>query len=138
MELFRPSHTFVDAVINHPSVRPTVEQGLFRLSSFDIVNDRANEIVADSGGLALFLYLGNGAYEGHIFRLEGSRGANALAFGKLALQRLFGRPGVYQMHSAVPVQLPAARAYCRRLGLKPVGRDLFNEYFSTETSQWAG
>ena len=137
MILFTPSPFFFDAVINHSSVRPTTQRGSERLSSEDVLEDPANLAVAFEGGVALFRKVGVQAYDGHIFVLDGSRGSEALQFGKAALARLATRPDAIYLHTGVPLALPAARTYCRRLGLKSEGRDLFNEYFSTEIQQWA-
>ena len=137
MITFTPSPEFVDLVINHPSVRPTVQLGANRLSSEDVVRKPGNVVVAYEGGVALFQRLGEGLYDGHIFTLEGSRGSEALAFGRLALARLAERSEGGTLRTAVPITLPAARFYCRKLGLKPEGRDLFNEYFTTEIAAWA-
>lgn len=138
MNTFTPSAKFVDAVSNHPAVRATIDQGCWRVRSYGVITDSRNRVIAFEGGYALFLGLGEGLYEGHVAALPGSRGAAALAFGKVALQWLFADVEAHRVVVPVPVQLPAARTYCRRLGLKPDGRDLFQEYFSTEAVAWAG
>lgn len=136
MKTFTPSPTFVDAVVNHPEVRPYVEGGTARLHSADVVLNPDNYVVAWDGGVAVFIGRGQGVYEGHIATLPASRGVKALAFGKAALQRLFAERRARRLVAHVPLELPAARVYCRRLGLKSESRDLFEEHFSMEVSQW--
>lgn len=136
MKTFTPSHDHIDLVINHPDVRPYVQQGVGRIYSDGYIS-ALDLVVGYEGGVALFRYFGNGCYDGHIFTLPGSRGVEALRFGRLALARLATRKDAVWLRTGVPVVLPAARMYCRRLGLKSEGRDLFNEYFSTEIARWA-
>ena len=135
--LFRPNAYFVDLVINHPSVRPTTQQGFQYLSSEETLKKPGTFVYAFGGGVALFQHILDYTYDGHIFVLEGSRGSRALAFGHAALARLARDSDARQLRTGVPLALPAARLYCRRLGLKSESRDLFNEYFSAEVSQWA-
>lgn len=132
--IFQPSDKFVDLVINHPDVRPTVQHGAHRLYAD---TDEAIYLAFDYG-VAMFRTFGK-EVDGHIFVLPAGRGAPALAFGKAALERLttLVPPETRRLRTGVPLQLPAARIYCRRLGLKPEGRDLFNEYFTAEIAEWA-
>lgn len=137
MILFTPSATFVDAIINHPDVRNTIERGTHRLQSASVIHDPNNYVVAYEQGVAVFVGRGLDIYEGHICTLKGSRGAEALRFGKAALHRLFTERRARKVVAYVPLELPAARFYCRRLGLKSESRDLFEEHFSMENTQWA-
>ena len=135
--IFTPSHKFVDMVINHPAVRPTVQRGTERLSSEAVLNRPGTLAVGGACGVALFQRY-NDTWDAHIFVLPSGRGAAAVAFGKRALERLaIHTGGSGNIHTGVPIVLPQARFYCRRLGLKPEGRDLFNEYFTTEILSWA-
>lgn len=137
MTLERPTVAFFNAVINHAEVRPTVEAGAHRLDASAVLSDVRTIALTNGGGIALFLYIGAGHYEGHVFCLPGHRGAGALALGKAALRQLFALPDARKLSAPVPLVLPAARLYCRKLGLRPIGRDLFQEYFLTEASEWA-
>lgn len=112
----------LDLIINHPEVRPTVERGDHRLSSFDLLSDYRNVCYAGEGGAALFVYKGAGHFEGHVFLLPGARGAVGLAFGREALRALFASGSVHKVTAAVPWELPAARMYVRRLGFVSKGR----------------
>lgn len=137
MGLFVPSTGFVNAVINAPGVRGTVQQGQHRLDASRFLSEPRNAVIGWAGGLAAFEHVERGLYEGHVFALPGYRGAAALTFGKQAVSWLFAKVGADRLVAPVPIQLPAARIYCRRLGLRPSGRDLFQEYFEVEACQWA-
>lgn len=137
MDLVIPSLAFVQMVINHPGVRPTVQQGDDYIDACAAYRDDANQIISFEGGIALFKHLGCAVYEGHVFVLPGHRGSEALAFGKAAVTWLFTGPMALKLSVPVPLVLPAARYYCRKLGLKPTGRDLFQEYFEVEAAEWA-
>ena len=86
--------------------------------------------------MALFEHVQRGSYEGHVFCLPGHRGAAALAFGRAAVSWLFETVCAERLAAHVPMWLPAARIYCRRLGLRSAGRDLFQEYFEVEAVSW--
>lgn len=137
MTLFTPSPKFFNLVINHPEVRPTVQQGSHRLYSDAVLANPTTFAVGGLHGVALFQQYPD-AWDAHIFVLPSGRGATGVAFGLAALEQLARHTGGRgSVHTGVPVQLPQARIYCRRLGLKPESRDLFNEYFTAEISRWA-
>lgn len=135
MDLFTPSKRFVEAVLNHPAVRHRVQGGNGRLMANNLPVDCVWR--AFVGGWALFIPLGARSYEGHVAVIPEYWGRPALAFGKAAVTDLFTKYDGARLTVPVPVQLPAARAYCRRLGLKPDGRDLFQHYFIMEAESWA-
>lgn len=114
---------FVDLIINHPDVRPTVQKGCDRLSSVDVLSDYRNICYGGEGGVAIFIWKGEGVYEGHVFLVPGCRGACGLAFGKAALRALFASGACCKVVAEVPWELPAARWYVRRLGFVSRGRD---------------
>lgn len=131
------SHILIDAIVNHPTVRPTAQGGSERLSSYGLIRRGAVAFADDKGCLLLFVPQGDGVWEGHAFAVAGSRGGNAIAFGKLAVGRLFTDHRARRLVAAAPLQLPAVSYYCRRLGLKPVGRDDYQENFEVEAAQWS-
>lgn len=135
MNLFTPSARFVEAVLNHPAVRRRVQGGNGRLSASNLPVDCVWR--AFDGGWMLFQPVGAGSYQGHVAILPDYWGGPAVTFGKLAITDLFTKYGGLRLEAAAPVQLPAVRSYCRRLGLKPEGRDLFQHYFSVEAESWA-
>lgn len=135
--LVRASHILIDAIINHPTVRPTVQEGDERLSCYGLMRDGAVGYADDKGCLLFFVPKEDGVWDGHVFAVAGSRGANAVTFGKQAIGRLFTDHRALKMVAAAPLRLPAVRVYCRRLGLKPVDRDHQYAYYETEVGQWA-
>lgn len=137
MQTFRPTPYFVNVIINHPDVRSTFERGEHRVYSEDVVLKPENACYAYDSGVAVFVGLGGGVYEGHIAVLKPSRGSEGLLFGRAALQRLFTERRASKLVAHVPLVLPAARFYCRRLGLVSESRDLFEETFTMENTQWA-
>lgn len=134
--MITPTIEFVDSIINHPSVRPTAQEGDYKLSAAKAFANGARAVVCQTG-VILFMPIGWGTWEGHIFMLEASRGATALAFGRQALSRFFAYPDASRLRAAVPLQLPAARMYCRRLGLRAVAKDPLYERFELEAAEWA-
>lgn len=136
--MIEASPTLVDLIINHPSVRPTADccEGVLR--SRELFERGAVAYAEEEGfGCALFVPIGGDVWQGHIFIVEGGRGAAGLALGREALNCLFRGRLARKVVAAVPLALPAARFYCRRLGLKPVGRDDLVENFVLEIEQWA-
>lgn len=60
--IFTPTEEFVDAIINHPSVRPTAQEGGGRLFSAKAFGNGA-VAVGCQGGVALFMPIGCGSNE---------------------------------------------------------------------------
>lgn len=137
MRVFHPSNAFIEAVCNHPRVRPTLDLGSRRLRACSLPLNTVT--LAFDGGVALFVprSIVRDVYDGHVAVHPRWWGRPALAFGKAAVTRLFEEYGAARLEVQTSAQLPTAAAYCRRLGLKPEGRDLFQEYFSMEAEQWA-
>lgn len=145
MILFTPSAAFVEAICNHPRVRPTLDLGNRPLRANNL--PRESVLLAFEGGVAIFNrwrpYLEGpdtplrSVFEGHVAVHPRWWGRPALAFGRSAVSALFDMHGADRLEVATSAQLPTAAAYCRRLGLKPEGRDLFQEYFSMEAASWA-
>lgn len=113
--------SLIDLMINHADVRPTIEQGDHRLSSLELLTDHRNVCLAGTGGAALFVWVREGVYKGHILLLKHARGSQGFAFGKAALAVMFDRHGALTVEAAVPKALPAARTYVRRLGFLSKG-----------------
>lgn len=137
METFVPTAEFVNGVINAPGVRPMVQAGVGRLEAATFLSRVNNAVLAYQGGVAVFEHVERGSYEGHVFCLPGQRGAQALEFGRVAITWLFEEVSADRLLVPVAIWLPAARLYCRKLGLRGVARDLFQEYFEMEALQWA-
>lgn len=137
IETFYPTAEFINSVINAPGVRPTVQAGTDRLDAARFVREPRNAVLAYRGGVAAFEHVERGLYEGHVFCLPGQRGSQALEFGRRAVTWLFETVGADKLWVPVAIWLPAARFYCRKLGLRYAARDLFQEYFEMEAVQWA-
>ena len=134
--LSRPSLTWIDAVINHPSVRSAIEQGTHRLTAESLLASGAR-VFGEQGAVIVLVPLGQGVYQGHVAAIDGSRGAVALQLGASVLRTVFNAGEAVKVVAEVPLQLPAARLYCRRLKFSSIGQDLFQEYFEVEAAQWA-
>lgn len=125
MLCFRTSSAhLVNVFINHPDIRPTIEKGEHELNSLELLTDHRNIVLCGEGGGAVFLAQPeDNVYEGHIFLLKGQRGAVGLAFGKAALAAMFGLYEASTIVAKVPMRLPAARMYVRKLGFSSTGED---------------
>lgn len=126
----------VDRIINHATVRLTAQGGLYHLDSRPVFQ-RGGVAYGNEDACAIFLPISGGVWEGHIFCKRGQRGAAALKLGKLALGRLFTDHRASKLVAAVPLLLPQARVYCRRLGLRSVEVTKYEERFELEVSRWA-
>lgn len=128
MIFFKPSITFFDAVINHPSVRPSL-RGTEKLTSESLYRDPMNVILASEGGVVLFKHEKFIEYEGHVFCLEGHRGRSALQLVAQGLKQVFDDSKSSLVRALAPTGLPQVGVLCRRAGFKLVDRDLFGEHF---------
>lgn len=117
------SSELVDAIVNHPSVRPTIEMDSYRINSAPLVNDPHNVFVAGNGLVAMFIGQGAGAYLGHFAAIDCRRGRTALRFGQAALSILFEDCGGLLCRAQVPLQLPQAVWFVKRLGFTSLGAD---------------
>lgn len=127
-DFFRPSTVFFDAIINHWSVRPTL-RGTGWITSKELVEDPKNIILAAVGGVVLFKHEGGGEYDGHVFCLEGFRGASALALVAQGLKTVFDDSNSSLVRALAPRGLPGVAVLCRWAGFKLVDHDLFGEHF---------
>lgn len=111
----------INLMINHDDIRGTIQGGTEWLDATDLLLDSRNVCLAGTGGAALFMWQAPGVYKGHIWLLRGARGVGGFAFGQTALAVMFGQHGAVRIVAAVPLQLPAARVYVRRLGFLSSG-----------------
>jgi hypothetical protein len=131
--MFRTFSTkLVNAIINHPDIRPTIQGGDYYLDSREVVEDPDNIVFICSYGVILFLSQGGGVYDGHIAFVKAGRGKVALQAAKRALDDLYAARAVSKVTAAVPLQLRAARLLCRLLGFVAVGQDPKQEFFVLE------
>ena len=129
----------VNALINHPDIRPTMERGEHRIDSTEVVENLNNVVFASEHGVIVFLYKGEGVYEGHIGLLAACRGKQGLKLAGEALDRLFGQYNARKVTSAIPNALPQAKMFVRRLGFtsEGVAEDKPVENFVMEARRWA-
>lgn len=122
----------VDAIINHPDVRPTMEQGTERITCRMHIYDSRNLFYVNSYGFAFFKYLAPGFYDLHAGFLREGRGSVAFSSLRSALEAVFTEHGAQKVAAAIPSQLRAARIMCRMLGFTSVEGDPRQEFFALE------
>lgn len=125
MELHRTfAPEVLDAILNDPTVRPTIEtKAKGRIDSTPLVCCPSNIVIVGEAGAAIFAGLGVGRYVGHIAVPERYRGRLGLDLGRGALAMLFGAYGAACCRCEIPLGLPQAILYVRRLGFVSLGRD---------------
>lgn len=126
------SHKLVDAILNHPDVRPTINKGDERISCRRHIDDPRNIFLVNSYGFAFFKYLDEGFYDLHTGFIATGRGATAFNSLRSALESVFTDHGGQKIAAAIPLQLRPARIMCRMLGFSSVGRDPQQEFFALE------
>lgn len=129
----------VNAMVNHPDVRPTIESGEHRLDAYDIVRDPNNVVYVNEHGVVIFLGRGNGEYDLHGGFLTPYRGKVALQDVSGAIDRLFNEHRATTIRVSIPVVLSPARFFVRRLGFRSLGVDPAKpvEHFIMEAESWA-
>lgn len=110
------SVALVNAIANHPDVRPTLEAGTERIDATAFMREPGNIVYAGEEGIILFQPLWDGGYRGHIGFLKSGRGATALACGRWVLDDLYDKNDVSTIVAGVPLPLRAARLFCKMLG----------------------
>lgn len=116
------SARLVDAFINHPSIRPTIEQGAQRLESAELLSDDRNVVFANEQGVVIFIPEDEG-YAIHAAFIPEGRGAMMLRSVRSALDTIFSEFGASKITARVPMILPAPRMACRLLGFTSHGLD---------------
>lgn len=127
----------VEAFINHPEVRPTMQGGDYRLEAGELLANPDNVVFASEAGVVLFIYKGNGAYDVHTAFLPDQRGKVALEALRSAHDRLFRDYGAQIVYASIPAQLRHVSFLARRLGFAFVSRDNHQEFFVMERASWA-
>lgn len=138
MKMFRTkSVRLVEALANHPDIRPTLEFGDHRIDARYFIADCDNIAYANDQGLALFHPLWDGCYRGHIGFLKSGRGAPALAAAREVLDDLFKQNDVSTVVAGVPLPLRAARLFCKMLGFVHERDDAEQEWMTYRRQEWA-
>lgn len=136
MTVFRPTTAYANFVVNHPTVRVTTAEGRYIVDTTDVVENEANVVRAVTGGVCIFRQVTAQVYEGHIYCVAGHRGRRALELVRGALNAVFERPAASIAVAFAPLHLPAVGVLCRRAGFVSKGRDLLDERYELEVSQW--
>lgn len=126
------SHKLVDAIINHPDVRPTIDRGDEHISCRRHIDDSRNLFFVNSYGVVFFKYLAPGFYEVHTGFIKAGRGATAFNSLRSAIESVLADHGGQKIAAAIPLQLRPARIMCRMLGFASTGRDPQQEFFALE------
>ncbi len=110
---------FINAVVNHPAVRPFVHAppGPVDLSAV-VVNPNHLVLTAEYGGMVLFQHV-PGLYEIHTQVLPKGRGEWALNMAQECVRYLFTRTAATEVFTRVPEGNVAAMALARACGAKP-------------------
>lgn len=133
------SKNLVEIVVNHPDIRPTIQGGDYRLDANDVMNDTRNIAFACETGVVLFIYKEPGVYQLHGGFVNCGRGANAVAEVRNAIETVMSRFNARKVQVAVPLQLRAARMFCRLVGFTSEGSDPTQEHFVIEGGlKWVG
>lgn len=106
----------VEALANHPDIRPTIEAGDHRVDATEFLRSPGNIAYACDKGMILFQPLWDGGYRGHIGFLKSGRGAWALACARWSLDDLYDKNDVSTVVAGVPLPLRPARLFCKMLG----------------------
>lgn len=129
--MFRTKSTrLVEALANHPDIRPTLEYGDHRIDARFFMADTDNIVYASDKGLILFHPLLDGVYRGHIGFLRSGRGAHALTAAREVLDDLHEKNMVITVVAGVPLPLRAARLFCKMLGFVHESQDTEQEWMT--------
>lgn len=106
----------LNAVVNHPDVRPWVGAGSFELDLSSVVADPANVLLMNEHGGCLFERVGAGLYEVHTQFVPEGRGPGALQAVRDALHWMFTRTDAVEIQTKVPVNNLPALALVKSIG----------------------
>lgn len=137
----------LNAVVNHPDVRPWVGGGTGLLDLSQVVADQRNILLMGEGGGFLFIQQEPGIYEVHSQFLPEHRGKNVIRAGHDAARYMFTRTDCIEIRSKVPDGNSAALGFARLMGWEyqfsrpkawETGGDLVGvRYYAKTISQWA-
>lgn len=107
----------INAIINDPTVRPTVERGTHRLDCTGLLSQPGVVAFHEQGKAGVFVPMGADTWQGHIFCVAGERGRKALAFGEKCCRCMFNI-GARSLEARAPRMFPEVAIYARRLGFR--------------------
>jgi hypothetical protein len=108
----------INAIINDPSARPTIEQGDHVLDCGELLARPGVVAFEDRGKALLFEPIGRRNYRAHVFCVAGERGAAALAYGAACCDRMFHEHEASGLEARAPRILPHVAIYATRLGFR--------------------
>lgn len=118
--LGHPTHNrrLIEAILNHPDVRPTIDREAEGRLPADIVLRDDVVCYAGMAGLFVFAHRGGGEWQAHVATLPGARGVQSVKLGREAFEYLFGELGARRCHAAAPIDLPHVAVFAKTLGFK--------------------
>lgn len=108
-------------VANQPEVRRVLAPGHQSIDLTHLLDDPKSCIYGDEHGLVLFVYIGDGEYEGHYLLTDTLNRKDAFAMMRRAITDLFTKQGASAITGVTPRGNLGARAVNRALGFAPVG-----------------
>ena len=131
------SYKLVDAIANHPDVRPTIEMGDYYIQSAELISNPNNVVYADENGHGIVIFVGlrPGVYQIHVGFLKHGRGGIARRAIMWCMDDLWQRYDASKIVAAIPLQLRACRLLCRLVGFRSLGADAQQEHFVFEGGQ---
>lgn len=105
----------INAVVNHPDVRPWVG-GSGQLDLAPVIANQANVLLMGEGGGFLLVQQEPGVYEVHSQFVPGSRGSAVVEAAHDASRYMFMRTDCVEIRTKVPAGNVAAAALTRRMG----------------------
>ncbi|MBP2159547.1 MULTISPECIES: hypothetical protein [Asticcacaulis] len=137
-----PSH--LNAVANHPAVRPHIGGGDGELDLTELVGNTANYVLTGEHGGFVAVRHFPGTYEVHTLFTPEGRGAAAMEAGRESLGTIFSETDAIEVLTRVPRPNKAARLFAEANGFtlrftRPkaweTGADV--DYFGITIEQWA-
>lgn len=108
----------INAVVNHPEVRPWVAEGVAPIDlSPQVANPRNILLMGEHGGV-MFLHVTDGVYESHTQVLPEARGEWTRALTDACARYMFTRTDAYEITTRVPAGHIAAAAAARCTGMR--------------------
>lgn len=108
----------VNALLNHPAIRPTIG-GDGGLDAADLIADRRNVCLMGDGGGMLFAWHGPGVFDAHVFML--ARGRRAIALAVAMLGKMAAEHGALHIWALIPAVSRNVHWFARQCGMTSLG-----------------
>lgn len=109
---------FINKVVNHPAVRPSIHAAPGPVDLSAVVANPSHVVMEDMYGCMMFFQHVPGLYEIHTMILPEGRGAWAMDFAQQAVEYLFLRTNATEVFTRVPEGNIGAGALARACGAK--------------------